>query len=82
VLAAMIRVADQSPSNGIDHVVQQLQRNLTDEHGAIVRDFSDIDTTITVIDRQLNRAVNAKLLDAGGRPCASGTEPLESQLAD
>ena len=66
MLAAMFRVADQPPASQIDDKVKQLQRDLPDEHRAIVGYFRDFDDTVSPLYRETHRFVDPRRYYAGG----------------
>jgi hypothetical protein len=58
VFAAVCGITDKTLADGIDHEIEQFQRYLTDQYGAIVRQFGDVAWAVPSLNRQANGAVN------------------------
>ena len=68
MLAAVLGVADQPPVCGIDDEIARLQRNLTDQDRAFIRDFGHIKGAIAAPeDRQPDCPINIQR----NNPCLS-----------
>ena len=50
LFSAVRRVADQAVVGWIDDEIQELQRNLADEYGRVVREFDDINLAFPTLD--------------------------------
>ncbi len=55
-LASVVRIADELLPLGIDDEVKQLQGDVADQHGTVVRDFGDSHFAITIVDCQFHRS--------------------------
>ena len=57
MFAAVSRIPDQLPTARIDHEVHQFERDLSDPHRTRIIYLNDIADTVSLQDRQPNRAV-------------------------
>ena len=72
----MSRISDETLHLGVNNEIEEFQRHLTDEDGAIVRDFNDIDEAISPFDGQSCRPVNLDRPHAATE-CARGAREKE-----
>ena len=56
-LAAVVGIADQPLSLGVDDPVESFERDLADQDRVFIADLPDIKRTITPLDRQPHRAI-------------------------
>ena len=74
LLTVVVGVSDQLLADRIDDEVEQLQRYLSNENGAIVRELRNFDFALPALNRQLNNVMNKKLFESGW--CARQSLPL------
>ena len=76
LFAAVVWIADQPLADRIDDEVEAFQRDLPDQHRAIVRDLGHVDAAIAALNRYLHERVDAEVRHAVRRPSATGSNPI------
>src|SRR5206468_110514 len=82
VLAAVGGVADEALADRVDDEIEQFQRDLPDEDGAIVRKFRHIDGAVALLNRQTNRAINLEGHNPGARAGRFRAGRTKAELLD
>ena len=54
MFAAMLWIADQLLANGIHDKVEAFQRNLPNQHRAVIGQLRDVNSAVTTFNRQLH----------------------------
>ena len=68
LFATVFRIADQALPQGVDDEIQVLQRNLADQHGAVIGHFRDTYPAFAALDRESHRTEHVHLTDTVGGP--------------
>ena len=79
---AVVRIADQLSTDGINYPIEEFQWHLPNKDGTIVGHFEDIDDAIAALDRESHCLVHSCVNNARTGPNAACSESLQAKLLD